>query len=144
MADRRHRVYNFAVDSLDLKQLLKNLDVVFGSLRCAAKLNVAFSVVLKNVEDGSCKYYYAHGNNTLWERPKLVATLEDLTKIKKLQSNTDATESCTRKRAIKKWKWYCLTKVTVSAALLKEAPMGCKDCIVRSADEKTFRQMFSP
>ena len=47
---------------------------------CAAKLNVVFGFVLKNVEDGTFRFYYARENNTLLERSKLVATNEDLKK----------------------------------------------------------------
>ena len=50
----RHRVYNFGTDTLDRNYLWQKLDVVFDSLKCAAKLNVAFGFVLKNVEDASC------------------------------------------------------------------------------------------
>ena len=51
MENARHRVYNFAMDTVDPKNLLAKLDVVFDSLKCAAKQNVAFSFVLKNLED---------------------------------------------------------------------------------------------
>ena len=38
------------------RDLLEKLDVVYDSLKCAAKLNVAFCFELKNIEDGSCRY----------------------------------------------------------------------------------------
>ena len=94
----RHRVYNFAKDSLDPKHLLENLDVVSDSLRYAAKVNVAFGFILKIKEDGKCRYYYAHETITLLERAKLVATTEDLTKVKNLFCNIDLIESWTRER----------------------------------------------
>ena len=84
----RHTVYNFAMDSLESEYSLEKLDVVFDSLKCAAKVNVAVGFVLKDVEDWSCRYYYAHENNTLSERSKLVATTQHLTKIKNLLNNT--------------------------------------------------------
>ena len=96
MENRRHRVYNFAMDTQDPKCLLEKLDVVFDSLKRAAKLIVAFGFVLKNVEDGGCRYKYAQENITLMERSILVATTEDLTKSKNLLSKTCVIESCTR------------------------------------------------
>ena len=51
----RHRVCNFAIDTRDPKNLFEKLNVVFNTLKCAAKLNVALDIVLKNVEDGSCR-----------------------------------------------------------------------------------------
>ena len=55
MENGRHRVYNFAMDTLDPEYQLEKLDVVFDSLKCSAKMNVTFSFSLKNVEDGSCR-----------------------------------------------------------------------------------------
>ena len=66
-------VYAFAMDTLDPQNLLESL-FVFGSLQCEAELNVAIGFVLKNVEDGSFGYYYAHKNNKLLELYKLVST----------------------------------------------------------------------
>ena len=130
MEDGRHRVSNFAIDTLDPKYLLGKLDVVFDSLKCAAELNVAFGFVPKNLGDGSCRYYYAHEKNTILERSNFLATTEDLTKIKYLLSNNDVLESCKRERANTKWKFYKLKIVTIFPALLKQVPMGFKDTVL--------------
>ena len=55
MENGRDRVNNFAMDTLDPEYLLEELDVLFDSFKCAAKLIVAFGFVLKNVGDGSCR-----------------------------------------------------------------------------------------
>ena len=39
--------------TLDPKYLLEKLDDLFDSLKCAAKLNIAFGFVLKIVQNGS-------------------------------------------------------------------------------------------
>ena len=100
---------------------------MFDGLERATKQNVAFGFVLEHKEDGSCRDSYAHETTTLLERSKIVATTEDLTKIRNLSSNTDVIQSCTRERANTKLKLYQLTNVTINAALLKEVPIGCKD-----------------
>ena len=84
--------------------------------------------MLKNIEDASCRYFYAHENNTLLEKSKLLSTGDDLEHIKTLLAGKDLIETCTRKRVNTKWKFFKLTKVTIFAALLKDIPMGCKDC----------------
>ena len=62
------------------------LDYVFKELKCAAKINLAFGFVFKNFEDGLCRYFYAHENNAVMERSKLVCTPGDITNLKqKLQ-----------------------------------------------------------
>ena len=67
MENGRRKLFNFGMDTLITKFLLQNLDVVFDSLRRAAKLNVASGFAFRNIKDGSCRYYYAHENSTLPE-----------------------------------------------------------------------------
>ena len=127
---RRHCVFNFAMSTFDNSLINKKLDLVFKGLECAAKVNLAFGFVLKNVEDGSCRYFYAHENNTLMERSKLVCTPDDITNLKEKLQKMDLVDLCTRERANTKWKFYKLTNLTVFAALLKAVPMACKDFVL--------------
>ena len=99
-------------------------------MECAAKVNLAFGFVLKNVEDGSCRYFYAHENNTVMERSKLVCTQTDMTNLKDRMSKMDIVDNCTRERSNTKWKIYKLTNLTIVASLLKDVPMGCKDTVL--------------
>ena len=123
----RHRVFNFAMSTFDISLINKKLDLVFNGLKCAAKVNLAFGFVLGNVEDGSCRYFYAHENNTLMESSKLVCTPDDIINLKEKLQKMDLVDLCTRERANTKWKFYKLTNLTVFVALLKDVPMGCKD-----------------
>ena len=74
MENGRHRVFNFVMSSCDMSLLADKRDYLFKQMKCAAKVNLAFGFVLKNVEDGSCKCFYAHENNMIMERLKLVYT----------------------------------------------------------------------
>ena len=126
----RHRGFNFAMSTFDSSLINKKLDLVFNGLKCAAKVNLAFGLVLKNVEDGSRRYFYAHENNTLMERSKLVCTPDDITNLNGKIQKMDIVDLCTRERANLKWKFYKLTNLTVFAALLKDVPMGCEDSVL--------------
>ena len=126
MENGRHRVPHLAMDTLNPKFLLETLFVMFDSLKCATKLNVAIGFVLKSDKNGSCRYYYAHDKFTLLERLEFVATTEDLTKINNLLSDTDVVEWCTRVRTNTKWEIYKLTNVSFSASVFTEDPMGVK------------------
>ena len=106
------------------------LDYVLKELKCAAEVNLAFGFVLKNIEDGMCRYFYAHENNTVVERSKLVCTQTDMTNLKDGMQKTDIVDICTRERADTKWKFYKLTKLTIFASLLKDVPRGCKDTVL--------------
>ena len=93
-------------------------------------MNLAFGSILKNLEDGGIRYFYAHEKNTLLDRSKLVCTHEDLAKLRDFLNQTDVIESCSRERTNTKWRLYKLTNLTVFAALLKDVPMGCKNAVL--------------
>ena len=127
MENGRQRVFNFAMSSFDMSLLNDKLDYVFKELKCAAKVNLAFGFVLKNVEDGSCRFFHAHENNTVMERSKLVCTQADMTNPKDRMEKMDIVDICTRERSNTKWKVDKLTNLLIFASLLKDVPLGCKD-----------------
>ena len=126
----RHSVFNFAVNNLTAQVIEEKLDRVLEKLKCVAKLNLALGFVLKNIEDGKFRYFYAHENNTLLEQSKLVSNKDDMAKMKEILKKTDVIESCTKERSNTKWRFFKLTNLTIFAALLKDIPMGCKDAVL--------------
>ena len=127
---RRHSVFNFAVNNLTAQVIEEKFDRVLDNLKCVAKLNLALGFILKNIEDGKFRYFYAHENNTLLEQSKLVSNKDDMTKLKEILKKTDVIESCTKERTNTKWRFFKLTNLTIFAALLKDTPMGCKDAVL--------------
>ena len=93
-------------------------------------MNQAFGFIQKNIEDGGFRYFYAHENNTLLDRSKLVCTHDDLTTLKDYLNKTDVIESSGRERMNTKWRFYELTNLTVFAAALKDVPMGCMNAVL--------------
>ena len=94
----RHRVSIFAMSSFDNSLINERLDFVFKGHQCAAKVNLAFRFVLKNVEDGSCRYFQARENNTAMERSKHVCTRDNITNLKEKLQKLDNIELCTPER----------------------------------------------
>ena len=83
----RRKVFNFQMSKLDTKIIKEKLEDVFNKLDSAAKINIALGFVLRNVETGEYRYYYAHENNTLFEKLHLLCTKENLISIQyKLKS----------------------------------------------------------
>ena len=126
----RHSVFNFAVNNLTAQVFEEKLDRVLDKLKCVAKLNLALGFVLKNIEDGKFRYFYAHENNTLLERSKLVSNKNDMAKLKEILKKTDVIESCTKESINTKWRFLKLTNLTIFVALLRDIPMGCKDAVL--------------
>ena len=111
----RQKVFNYPVETLNETIVNKKLDHFFNKLKCAAKVNLAFGFILKNIEDGGFIYFYAHENNALPDRSILVCTLDDLANLKDFLNKTVVIESCSRERMNTKWKFYKLTNLTVFA-----------------------------
>ena len=63
-------------------------------VKYAAKVNLAFGFVLENIEEGMCRYFYAHENNTVMEGAKLVYTQADMTNLKDRMQKTDIVDIC--------------------------------------------------
>ena len=126
----RHSVFNFALNNLTAQVIEEKLDRVLDKLKCVVKLNSALGFILKNIEDGKFRYFYAHENNTLLEQSKLVSNKDDMAKLKEILKKTDVIESCTKERSNTKWRFFKLTNLTIFAALLRDIPMGCKDAVL--------------
>ena len=127
---RRHSVFNFAVNNLTAQFIEEKLVRVLDKLKCVAKLNLPLGFILKNIEDGKFRWFYAHENNTLLEQSKLVNNKNDMAKWKEILKETDVIESCTKERTNTKWRFFKLTKLTIFAAPLKDISMGCKDAVL--------------
>ena len=130
MENGRHKVFNFQMSKLDTKIINEKLEEVFNKLDSAAKINTALGFVLRNVETGEYRYYYAHENNTLFEKSHLLCTKADLITIQGKVEKFDIVEQCTQERQNTKWRFKLITNVTIFAALLKNIPMGCPDSVL--------------
>ena len=120
----------FFVNNFTAQVIEEKLDRVLDKLKCAAKLNLAFGFILKNMENGKFRYFYAHENNTRLEQLKLVSNIDDMAKLKKILKKTVVIGSCTTERSNTKWSFFKLTNLTKLSALLRDVPMGCKDAVL--------------
>ena len=123
-------MFNFVVNNLTTQAIEEKLDRVLDKLKCVAKLKLALGFVLKKIEDGKFRYFYAHENNTLLEQSKLVSNKDDMAKLKEILKNNDVLESCTKERSNTKWRFFKLTNLKIIAALQRILPMGCKDAVL--------------
>ena len=80
----RHSVFNFVVNNLTAQVIEEKLDRVLYKLKCVSRLNLALDFILKNIEDGKSRYFYAHENNTLLEQSKLVNNKDNMAKLNEI------------------------------------------------------------
>ena len=102
---------------------------MFNQLKCAAKDNLAFGFVLRNVEEETCRYFYAPENNTVEEKSNLVRTEDDMTNVRKKSQKLDIVDHWTGERGNYDWKSYKIKTNTVFTTLIQVIPMGCEDTV---------------
>ena len=71
---RRHSVFNFAVNNLTAQVIEEKLDRVLDKLKCVAKLNLALSFILKNIEDGNSDIFMLMRRRPCWNSQNLRVT----------------------------------------------------------------------
>ena len=126
----RHSVFNFVVNNLTAHVIEEKLGRVLHKLSCALKLNLALGFILRNIEGGKFRYFYAHENNTLLEQSKFLSNKDDMANMNEILKKTDVIESSTKERSTTKWRFFKLTNLTIFAALFRDVAMGCKDALL--------------
>ena len=126
----RRKLFNYATDNHNAKIADEKLDRFFSKLKRAAKVNLAFGFLVKNIIDGTFRSFYEHEISTLLDRPQVVCTRDNWAKLKDFLNKTDVTEYNSRERMNTKWKFYKLKNLTLLAVSLKDVPMGCKDAVL--------------
>ena len=69
MKNGKHKLFNIQMSKLDTKIVNEKLEEAFNKLDSATKINISLGFVLRNIETGEYRYFYAHENNTLFENP---------------------------------------------------------------------------
>ena len=64
----RHKVFNYAVETLNETIVNEKFDQFFNNLKFAAKVNLPFGFISKKIEDGAFRYFCAHQDTTLLDR----------------------------------------------------------------------------
>ena len=116
MENGRLKVFNFQLSKLDPNLVNEKLDQVFEKLDCAAKINIALGFVFRNIETSKYRYFYAHENNTLFDKSILLCTKADSTTMQNKVKKQDIIEICTQERQNTKWRFKLIANVTIFAA----------------------------
>ena len=130
MENGRHRVFNFKLSKLDPNEINEKLKEVFEKLNFGAKVNLALGFILRNVDTNEYRYFYAHENNTFFEKSHLLCSKGDLVSLQDRVEKMDLVETCAQERENTKWRFALTTNVTIFCALLKNIPMGCIDAVL--------------
>ena len=146
-------MFSFKLSKLDPHEIKKKLKELFKKLNCAAKVNLALGFILRNVDTDEYQYFYAHENNTFFEKSHLFCSKGDLVSLQDRIEKMDLVQTCAQERENTEWRFALTTKVTIFCTLLKSIPMGCIDavfpaqllrrsavnCLVSNGYDKTYK-----
>ena len=109
----RHCVCNVAMSCFNNSFFNDKMDNGCKQLKLLAEVNLAFGFVLKYIDDGTFRNFYAHKNKTVMETCKLVCTQDDVINLKENLQKKVNVEHCTRKKAYTNWSFYKNMKTMV-------------------------------
>ena len=127
MENGRHRVFNFKLSKLDPSEINEKLKQVFEKLICAAKVNLYLGFILRNVDTDEYRYFYAHENNTFFEKSHLICSKGDLVSLQDRVEKKHLIETCAQERANTKWRYALITNVTIFCSS-QQYPNGMFRC----------------
>ena len=130
MENGRHQVFNFKLSKLDPHEINKKLKEVFENFNCAAKFKLALGFILRNVDTDKYRYFYAHVNNTCFEKSHLLCSKGDLVSLQDRIEKMDLVETCAQEREKTKWRLALTIKVTIFCVLLKSISIGCIEAVL--------------
>ena len=91
---------------------------------------MALGFILRNVDTDEYRYFYAHENNTFFEKSHLLCSKGDLVSLQDRIEKMDLVKTCAQQREKTKWRFALTTNVTIFCALLKSIPMECIDAVL--------------
>ena len=121
---------HYASKFIDPTFLRDTLQLVCETLQCAAKIELALEIVLRNVEDGKDCYFYEQGKLVFPVKSRLFDNNEDLLELRKIVDILNIAELSAGERSSTKWKLFATNVTFLFAALLKSVPVGCKQVAI--------------
>ena len=120
----RQDVYNIRLhDGFTVDNLLAELRNIYNRQRSAFKINLNFSFVLRNVETGELRFFYASNNTNLLSIPMLVHNERTFRDVIEVIRTLDVLEWVRNQRPNSKWVFYRLIQAMVTLTRLN-VPVG--------------------
>jgi hypothetical protein len=120
----RQVIYNFRVDdNFVFDQLVDELRNIYRQHRNAFKINLNFSFVLRNIETGELRFFYASNNTSMLDRPMLIHDNASFRDFIEVLRTLDILEWVRNQRPNSKWVFFKLVQTLVTVTRLN-FPIG--------------------
>ena len=113
------------LNDLGINNIESKLYEIFEQQTRAFKMSLSFSFVLRNVTDGTYRFFYGSNNNNLFDKPSVISDRDTFDRfILKLKS-ADILESIRAQRPNSKWAFHLVTNLIVTLNFL-DFPIGSR------------------
>ena len=106
-------VYNFPVNDFDgnSEDLFDHLQTVFSNEDMSFRINLAFGVILQNVETEEYRYYTPYYNSTLLDHPARINNRSDLIALFRRLERMDLLDLVLKTKESTKWRKVFITNI---------------------------------
>ena len=107
-------VYNFPIDDFNGETVIMrpHLDHIIRHESNAFKINVAFGLILQNIETGEYRYYTAYYNNTILDHPFRINRGSDINDLLRQLEEHTSLDYIMKDRESTKWQKVYITNIT--------------------------------
>ena len=117
--------YNFRIDSgFSYETIHNNLRDIYTSNRNVFRVNITFGFILKNIEDESYRYFYAHNNEGIFPTPYTISNADDLLQLFRKIKHIDILHTIFKQRPNSKWKIHMLTNIRYVVFRMVDKSLG--------------------
>ena len=117
--------YNFRINrDFTYEHMHDHMRNIYTSNQNVFKLNITFGFILKNIEDDSYRYFYAHNNEGIFPSPYTVSNTDDLIQLFRKINQIDILQSIFKQRPNSKWKVHMLTNIRYVVFKLIDKTLG--------------------
>ena len=106
-------IYNFPLNDFggESEDLFHHLNYIFSQESKTFRINLAFGVILRNIETGEYRYYVPYYNSTVFDLPFRISTRSDLIQLFRNLESLDSMDLSLKTRESTKWQKVFISNV---------------------------------
>lgn len=107
-------IYNFPTNNLKggMNEFSKEISEIYQDQKHSFRINIAFGVIIQNVENGDYRYFIPYKNSTIFDYPMRVDNHKDIQKVKERIGTIDLDDYFLTNRPNTKWKGVMIVNTT--------------------------------
>ena len=107
-------VYNFPTNDFngETEVLRPHLDQILSHEDHSFKINLAFGIILRNIDSGEYRYYTAYYNNTILDLPYRIENIHDINQLIRELQGMELIDIIMKKRESTKWQKIFISNIS--------------------------------